>query len=179
MRKSQRKSPVSGWANGPSARSMLISRRVAGRMITRERQQQEQRSQVAEQHVLEHVRREEVVLAEAVERGHERGQERQHRAGERNRLHRAGAAAAGLAARAPKAHDVDRDEHCYRREHQRVGEPVNSGSAHLSLDCRSARTRVTRSAGGSSGHALARLLSLVAPPLCWGCGGPPAREPLC
>ena len=34
----------------------------------RERQQEQQRRDVAEQHVLDHVRREQVVLAEAVER---------------------------------------------------------------------------------------------------------------
>ena len=56
-------------------------------MITRESdEQQEQRRDVAEQHVLEHVRREEVVLAEAVDRGDERGQQGEHGAGEGERV---------------------------------------------------------------------------------------------
>ena len=36
MRPSQSTSPIQGLANGPSARSTAASRRVAGRMITRE-----------------------------------------------------------------------------------------------------------------------------------------------
>ena len=90
----------------------------------REREQEEQRRDVAQQHVLDHVRGEEVVLAEAVERGDERGQQRQHRAGERRRLSEARAAAAGLAPGRPEAPHVDPGQQRERRQHGRVGEPV-------------------------------------------------------
>ena len=61
----------------------------------RERQQQEQRRDVAEQDVLGHVHREEVLLAEGVDRRHEGDQQHEDAAGERDPLPPAGAAAAG------------------------------------------------------------------------------------
>ena len=66
----------------------------------REPEQDQQRRDVAEQHVLDHVRREQVVLAEAVERRDERDQQREHPGREGERLERAGAAARRASLRA-------------------------------------------------------------------------------
>ena len=63
----------------------------------RERQQQQGGGDVAQQHVLDHVGREQVLLAERVHRRGQRDQQGQHPGGEGQRLAPAGAAAAGLA----------------------------------------------------------------------------------
>ena len=69
----------------------------------RERQQREQRRDVPEQHVLDHVRGEQVVLAEPVERRRARS-ERDQRTGEGDQLERPGAPAAGLLRACRKRH---------------------------------------------------------------------------
>ena len=63
-----------------------------------EREQEQQRSDVAEQHVLEHVGGEQVVVAQAVERAGERREQGEDGPGEGGRLERAGAAALRAAA---------------------------------------------------------------------------------
>ena len=63
------------------ARAALDARQPAGgrpHHHAREAEQEQQRRDVAQQHVLDHVRREQVVLAEPVERGDERRQQREH-----------------------------------------------------------------------------------------------------
>ncbi len=125
MRPSQSTSPSSGLAKRPER--ALHRRQPPGGGAhdhAREREQQEQRGDVAQQHVLDHVGGEQVVLAEAVERRDERGQQREHRPGERRRLRHARAAAARLAPRVAEAPHVDAGQQRERREHGRVGEPV-------------------------------------------------------
>ena len=110
----------------------------------REGEQQEQRGDVAEQHVLHHVGGEEVLLPEVVQGRDECGQQGEHRARERGRLQRARAAAARLAPRLPEAPHVDARQQCERGEHGRVGEPVElrvvrSEVARHARDCVSGR----------------------------------------
>ena len=143
-------------------------------MITRESaEQDQQRRDVAEQHVLDHVRREQVVLAEAVEGRDERRQQREHAAARRRAP---GAAPAprppGLLARLREAPDVDAREQRQRHEHQRVGEPVQLRVARVvtrhARDCRNERP-----------HAVTRLAPTLVP--CSStcshrrCAGPAAR----
>ena len=92
-----------------------------------EREQEEQRRDVAEQDVLEHVGREEVVLAEAVDRGGEGREQREDRAGEARApgARPAPRPPASLARRRGSATDVDRHEHRDRRQDRRIRQPVD------------------------------------------------------
>ena len=131
---------------GQRAERALDAREPAGGGAhdhAREREQEQQRRDVAQQHVLDHVRGEEVVLAEAVERGDQRGQQREHPAGERRRLSESRAAAAGLAPGRPEAPDVDPDQERQRRQHGGVGEPVE---LRVALRCNSDTHAIVASA---------------------------------
>ena len=138
----------------------------------RQRQQQEQRRDVAEQHVLDHVGGEEIVGAEPVDRRHERREQGEHAAREGDRLERPGAAPAGLPARLAEAPDVDPDHQRERRQHGRVGEPLDAWVLHCHGIVAMARRTVARSR--------ACVAPMLVPPLCWSCGGVARRrEPLC
>ena len=130
-----------------------------------EAQEDQERRDVAQQHVLDHVRREEVVLAEAVDRGDERGEQREHPGGEGDRLERPGAAGrttarGGLAAHLEEAPDVDPREQRQRREHGGIREPLDMRMARRFVtgharDCRNGvPTRRTR--GVELGRCLPR-----------------------
>ena len=93
----------------------------------REREQQQQRSDVPEQNVLDHVGGEEVVVAQPVDRGGERRQQRQHRPGEGQGLERPGPAAPGLAAGFPEPPHVDARQQGQRSQHGGIGQPVELG----------------------------------------------------
>ncbi len=121
--------PVQGEANGPE-RALDPHQPAGGRAQdhAREREQQQRGGDVAQQHVLDHVGREQVLLAQRVDRRGQRDHQRQHPAGEGQRLGPAGAAAARLAPRAAEAAHVDRDHDGQRRQHQRVGQPLQLGA---------------------------------------------------
>ena len=112
---SQRTIAAGGLASGPSAR---------------EREQEQQRRDVAEQHVLDHVGGEEVVLAETVDWRDERGEEGDHPGAEGERLKGSGAGRrtaprGGLPAHPEKAPDVDPGEQRKRSEHGGIREPLD------------------------------------------------------
>ncbi len=142
----------------------------------RERQQQQHRRDVAQQHVLEHVRGEQVVLAERVERA---GQRQPAAPGSRprtpppERARRRGrpprAAPGGSAAR--------RSPPASRSAAARTGRAA-TGSRVTPRTC-SSRTRLSQCRLVPShprreprAHRLPRVraLSLVVPPFCWECG---------
>ena len=152
----------------------------------REREQEQQRRDVPEQDVLDHVHREEVVVAEPVDRRDQRQQERQHR------RPRTRAAWRGPAPRPPASRrasrnlaDVDAGQQSQRsRSTAGSGEPVELGVRRSFVtrharDCRS-RVPTGNARRASLGPVRLALASLLAPPLCWGCRGPAGRaSPLC
>ena len=182
---------VTGLASGPRARSMPMSRRVTGRMHhAREREQQEQRRDVAEQHVLEHVRGEEVLLTER-----RRWARRARRAARASPPAKASACSArraprpaGLAPRLQEAPDVD-DRRAARSARGRPGRPASEcAGAPPSRDCRNAVPtrrngrilgRWRRGASGSLGATARRRRC------CWALRrgrwpvGPRRGDPLC
>jgi hypothetical protein len=87
--------------------------------------------------VLDHVAREQVLVAERGDWRQRRGGQDQDRARERERLRPPGSAPAGLAARGAEAPDVDGDDQRDRQQLQRVEVPVQLRVVHLRRDCRS------------------------------------------
>ncbi len=81
-------------------------------------------------------------------RGGERREQGEHGAGEGERLERAGAAAAGLAARRAEAPDVHGREQRERDEHERVREPLDPRVVHRRRIVAVRCPRVTRARSG-------------------------------
>ena len=148
----------------------------------REAEQDQQRRDVAEQHVLDHVRREQVVVAEAVQRRDERRQQRRAcRRRTRAPVAAPGAAPARLLARLREAPDVD------ARRTARAGRAPAGRRASAGADgpsCHSTRTGLSQSGippvTRPAPSRLAVLLDLLVPPLCWSLrrAGPPRRSAL-
>ena len=99
--------PKAGWPNGPAARSIRWMRRVAGRrihLVSAERE--EDRGEVGDQQVLDHVEGREL-LAEEVDRRDQRDEQRHDPGRPQRRAALAGGARAALLARPAPAQPVD------------------------------------------------------------------------
>ena len=167
-----------GWRADRGARSTRMQPpRGGSHDHPREREEQQQRRDVAEQHVLDHVRGEEVVRRRARRGRDERRQQREHR---RRRRRSPGAArrprppaSRRACAEAPDVDARPTARAARARPGRRTSElGMRRVVTRHARDCRNARA----ARRGTALAHLARAPRLLAPPLCWSCGGAGAPQ---